>query len=464
MPTEQARIEFITAALGALPKDAETLRIQWRGSTARLPIIRLQTDLVLLNPDSHRIKSQLESDEDALHKIQEDPNSDEAQEAIASLLRATPGFDALKSDLSDKGQIEPGIVTTTGLLVNANTRAVALRDLGVEYIEAAVLPTDATIGEIYALELSLQVAQDFKQDYTFTNELLFVEDLITKENKSERDVAISLGWASVSKKGSVDKAVEKVRRYVRHLDLIRDIQNMSDGKIPLTFFDDQIQALQELDQAYEGLRNKNPVDAERLKKARILGLLVDLGYDRQRQVDAGWVTTYLLDAIEENPVLSELLSDGLVGEAGRQSTSALGEQFAELEDLGNGPGGSNSAEEDGLFAFVETLVDVLGKGAKSETVKLETKAGEKSYPKNQLSAAVQDAMRLAADDAKDALKAGDKLLVPQQQIAQASKSLKKAREAYEGVRGQAGFQPDGVSAAFKQLERAVDALRIAMES
>lgn len=198
MPTEQARKDFIEAAIDALPQDAETHRIQWRGSTSRLQIIRLPLDLALLNPDSHRIKSQLESDDLASSAIELDPHSSGSQEAISNLLRATGGFEALKLDLKDKGQIDPGIATRMGLLVNANTGAVALRDLGVDYIEVAVLPPDATIGEIYALELGLQVAQDFKQDYTFTNELLFVDDLITEENKSEQDVALSLGWASAS--------------------------------------------------------------------------------------------------------------------------------------------------------------------------------------------------------------------------------------------------------------------------
>jgi hypothetical protein len=464
MPTEQARRDFIEAAIGALPQDAETHRIQWRGSTTRLPIIRLPLELALLNPDSHRIKSQLESDDQASSAIEVDPHSFGSQEAISNLLRATGGFEALKLDLKDKGQIDPGISTRMALLVSANTRAVALRDLGVDYIEVAVLPPDATIGEIYALELSLQVAQDFKQDYTFTNELLFVDDLITKENKSEQDVALSLGWASASKKGSIEKGRDRVRRYVRHLELIREIQRLSGGKLPLTFFDDAIQALQELDQAYESLRDKDPIGANRLKKARILGLLVDLGYDRQRQVDASWVKAYLQDAFEENPLLAGLMEDGLVGDSGT-NTADLGDQFGVLEEITQSLNPSDSPDGgEEIFSVVEILVDALSKGAKEEQVKLSTSGGERTVERAALSDAVQDAMRLAADDAKDAAKAGDKLLLPRQQLAQASKSLRKAREAFEAVRHLPGFAEDGFVEELQQVDRAVDALRVSMDS
>jgi hypothetical protein len=464
MPTEQARKESIEAAVGALPEDAETLRIQWRGSILRLKIIRLQLSLALLNPDSHRIKAQLESDDEASGAIKADPHSLESQEAISEVLRSTPGFEALKTDLEDKGQVDPGIVTRTGLLVNANTRAVALRELRVDYIEVAVLPPDATIGEIYALELSLQVAPDFKQEYTFTNELLFVDDLITKENKSEQEVALSLSWAAGSKKGSIEKGIEKVRRYVRHLDLIREVQRISAGKIPLTFFDDALQALLELDRDYQALRDSHPIGANRLKKARILGLLVDLGYDRQRQVDERWVKAHLQDAFEENPLLSGLMAQGLVGEAGTNSTD-LGDQFGELEEISDGLNtSSGSAEGDQIFSVVEILVEALSRGAKADQVNLLTSDGERSVGRAELIEAVQDSMRLAADDAKDAAKDGDKLLLPRQRLAQASKNLKKAREAYDSVQDQPGFAKEGFVAEFQLVELALDAIRISLES
>src|SRR3954467_7240653 len=98
-----------------------------------MPVIRVRLDSVVLNPRSHRIKSQLESDPGAKAAIEQDPDGEEAQGRIATLLRATAGFEALKRDLEHRDQRDPGIVTREGRLINANTRAVALTDLGSDY-------------------------------------------------------------------------------------------------------------------------------------------------------------------------------------------------------------------------------------------------------------------------------------------------------------------------------------------
>jgi hypothetical protein len=106
---EQTRKERIQQALAALPPDHETLRIPWRGQRERVPLIRIGLDSTVLNPRSHRIRAQLESNASINATIEQDPDSDEAQAALSDLLRATLGFDRLKQNLSDDGQKEPGI-------------------------------------------------------------------------------------------------------------------------------------------------------------------------------------------------------------------------------------------------------------------------------------------------------------------------------------------------------------------
>ena len=198
---------LVAEAISAAGDHPETLRVPWRGGQKKMPVIQIKIAAILLNPRSHRIKAQLESDPKAAKLIESNPESDDAQEVIAKLLRETAGFEALKQNLKDEGQKDPGIITRDGLLVNANTRAVALSDLGVEYIEVAVLPSDAQPDEIYDLELDLQVAQDYKTDYSFTNEMLFIDDMITKLNRDEEDVACRLRWAAPTKASSLKGAV-----------------------------------------------------------------------------------------------------------------------------------------------------------------------------------------------------------------------------------------------------------------
>jgi len=455
--SEQARVKRIQEALNALPSDHETLRIPWRGKQSRLPIIRIGLTSTALNPRSHRIKAQLESHTAASAAIAKDPDSDESQTAIGGLLRSTLGFESLKQNLSDEGQLEPGIITHSGRLINANTRAVALADLGEDYIEVAVLPADATIGEIYDLELDLQVAQDYKQDYSFTNELLFVEDLITDQGRAEKDVAIRLRWAAPTKASSVKVGIARVQRYVRHLDLIRDIQRMSGGKVPITYFDDAEQALMEFDAAYEGMRNKSPRQAEQLKQARILGLLVDLGYERQRQVDAIWVEAYLSEALLEQDELKDLIAPIVASAA---ATSA--EQTTEDSDLAEFEGFDSGydAQESDMHKIVDVLVRALGKSAREDRVTLPTAEGPKDFDREVIKSALNDAMRAAAEDAKSAAKAGSDLSLPAHLVQDAVKRLQRARTVYDRVGSRDEFDQIFFTDRLDQAQRALDALRL----
>jgi hypothetical protein len=450
---EEVRKESIAKALDGLGAEHETLRVRWRGKMERLPVIRIGLDLTVLNPKSHRIKSQLESEPSAKELIEEDPEGEGAQAAVAALLRATQGFDDLKQNLDDDSQREPGIVTRQGRLINANTRAVALRDLGEEYVEVAVLPVDATLGEIYDLELDLQVAEDYRQDYSFTNELLFVDDLITGQGRDEEEVALRLRWATPTKPSSMKKGTEQVCRYVRHLALIREIQEMSGGKIPLTDFDDSEQALQEFDKAYEALRGKDPGGAERLKMARTLGLLVDLGYSRQRQVDGGWVEDYLAEAFSEDNLLSEV-SEAVAG-APAGGDGAAGTDGLEVfeQPLENSDGAPTVHE------VVKLLAVRLSESARAETVTLPMAKGEAEFSREEVRDSIGRAMEAAAEDAKRATNAGNELGRPAHFTAEAARRMTKARQTYEKVHGRPGFDMGSLHAEVEKAERALDALK-----
>ena len=434
------------------------LRVGWRGKREDMPVVAIEVESVVLNPSSHRIKAQLESDPEAREAVDADPEGAAAQAAIKGLLRMTPGFEALKENLAAEGQKDPGIATRQGLLVNANTRAVALEDLGERYIEVAVLPKDATLNEIYDLELDLQVAQDFRQEYSFTNELLFIEDLITQQNRDERQVAEQLRWITPTKASTEKKGVERVKRYVRHLDLIREIQEMSGGKVPLTEFDDAEQALQEFDVAYEGMRTKDPEAARQLKNARTLGLLVDLGYERQRMVDGKWVEEYLAEAVGEQELLRDIVpllsADGTDGETEEGGDpDSPDDPFADFED------DSTNGESDDIHGAVQRLVVRLGESARDDVVALPTAEGEKEFAREAVRDAINEAMRTAAEDAKNAARAGDALKLPAHHVEEAVKRLKKARQTYGAVSDRPEFDSGPLEAEVTRVSQALEALR-----
>jgi hypothetical protein len=162
---ESARKQAIVEALAeaANNPDVERIQLPWRGSQIKATVVRLPLDAVVLNPRSHRIRSQLESSRDAA-AVKSAPFEDSAQRLITEILRGTEKFDDLKANLKDVGQNEPGVVSVNGLLVNANTRCVALRDINARDIRVAVLPEDATDADIDRLELNLQMVRDFRRD------------------------------------------------------------------------------------------------------------------------------------------------------------------------------------------------------------------------------------------------------------------------------------------------------------
>jgi hypothetical protein len=373
---------------------------------------------------------------------------DEAQALIAEILRNTEQFDDLKSNLKDVGQTDPGVVSHTGLLVNANTRCVALRDLDKRHIRVAVLPVDASEEEIDRLELSLQVKRDFRRPYTFTNELLFIEDLVRRYHDKPEKIAIEMNWASDSQGAGVRKAEEKVQQRLRMLAFIREVQHMSGQRFPLTQFDSQLQAIQEIDDEYESLKKRDEAAAKRLRETRLVGLLSDVGYRELREIDQDFVEEYLLPAMEEQDLFR-----GNVDRLMQIQPPADDEEVPGLDVLGPPeaqPPGQRTASP---------LLTVLTESAGKERVVVVDGAGpiiDLSRPA--FVAELKLAIESAAQDARDDRQQGDRLDRPRALIRRAARIVRNATEAFRRVKGQPAFNVPLFRTAVEELGSAQQAL------
>src|SRR5699024_11000532 len=119
-----------------------------------------------------------------------------AQEEQYEILRNQEGFNDLKIDLAERKQREPAVVTSDGILINGNRRTAALRSLYLDddnqsarYVKCLVLPEDATPAELLELETELQVARDFKEEYSWINEAFLIEELFDRLGKDFDKVA-----------------------------------------------------------------------------------------------------------------------------------------------------------------------------------------------------------------------------------------------------------------------------------
>ncbi|MUM31873.1 ParB N-terminal domain-containing protein [Mycolicibacterium sp. CBMA 361] len=149
----------------AMTEDGAKVTIDWRGEPRHLYVISMPVDMLYFNPDTHRIRAQRTLDPVRNKAIEEEPWGQAAQEYLHDLLRQRPAnpdqtdpdYTALMDELDDVGQREPGIVSPHGILVDGNTRAAALIDLGEQNIRVGVLPDDTSRQDINNVELSLQL-------------------------------------------------------------------------------------------------------------------------------------------------------------------------------------------------------------------------------------------------------------------------------------------------------------------
>jgi len=441
---EERRLLVAKALTAADAKpDAERVRIPWRAGEIHATVIELPVGKVVLNPRSHRIRAQLESSPDR-ELVKAAPYDASAQELITELLRGAKQFDDLKANLKDVGQLAPGVVTADGVLVNANTRCVALRDIrGGSYIRAAVLPSDATQEEIDRLELRLQMKRDFQSEYTFTNELLFIDDLVKQYGFKPDEIAVEMGWGSRADPKGLARKAEQVRGYLRMLVLIRELQHQSGGKLPIVSFDDDFQALAELDEEFEKLKASDYEAACELRNARLVGMLAGAGYRELREVDARFVEDHLVAAMEDRPLLRPLVEFLTRPERKAETESPAGLDL--LETLR----GATQDDRRSAAPMLELLVKTHGEN----TLTL-AHVPEQSVDRAIFCSELRVAIVGAAEDVRLEREAGDLLNRPLDLIRKAVKQTRAARDAVTVIQGNPDFEADRVLAAVVELGEA----------
>jgi len=428
---ENARIEHIREAVAAQEAEAERHAIHLRGSDIIRPVVAIPVDWVVLNPRSHRIKAQILSHPQS-GQLLDDPYSETSQAIVADLLRATEDFDDLKANLAEREQRHPGVVTHAGVLVNANRRAMALRDIGVNHIKVAVLPADVIEREIDELELSLQLERTFQVDYSFTNELLFVDDLIIQYGYSTAQVAQMLSWPT-----------RKIEQWVRLLALVRDIIARSDGRIPLTYFDEDAprSALIEADRAYEGLKRTDAAGAQRLLETRLTGLLLGVRYRSLRHVQENFVARHWKPVIEDAE--QDIVRDSVPLLEGTGTGDA---DIPGLDELGGG-------EE----AAVGVL-DLVARTFNDDVVNLPTDGAPTAVDRSAWVDGLRDSMEEAVRLAQMTERQEDRLNAPLQYLKDAVRALEGALDAHRDVGDVEQFNSTRYQELVERAREAVEAL------
>lgn len=449
----QSAVEAAKAAMASSGGVAEELR--WKGSKLVLPVASVDLDAVLLSPHSHRIKAQLQSlPKEEQDGVATDPYGAQAQEIIARLLRETPGFERIKNAIANDGQLFAGVLTTGGVLVNANTRAVALRDLREQYVKVVVLPADAGPKEITELELRLQMEQEVKQEYSFTSQLLFIEDLINSGNYTTLEVGRALRPALTTSKRDTKAATDHIEGELRLLGLIREVTNASGGAINFLYFDDKRQALVEIDQDYQRLKSTNPDEAARIRDAQLAGMIAGVDYRRLREIDSMLLDNYVALALEESTTLSPHLDLLLAPSA---ATASAGAAPAGVSDF-FGDDEVTDSGVDGVVAGGPSLAGVytlLAQTKPDDDVTLPTSDGETvTMPRIVVATELFSGLTTAIENKKRDSQQIDDLTAPMIHLREAARVLDKAASTYADVGRRPGFNRSDFEAAVQHFERA----------
>lgn len=453
----QAAVEAAKQAVATGAGTAEEVR--WKGGTLVLPVASVDLDVVLLSPHSHRIKAQLQSiaktEQDV---VATDPYGAEAQGIIARLLRETPGFERIKNALANDGQLFAGVITTGGVLVNANTRAVALRDLREQYLKVVVLPADAGTKEITELELRLQMEQEVKQEYSFTSQLLFIEDLINSGNYTTLEVGRALRPGLTTSRRDTRAAIDLVETELRLLGLIREVVSASGGALNFLFFDDQRQALIEIDEDYQRLKSTKPEEAARIRDAQLAGLIAGVDYRRLREIDSTLLDSYVAPALGESPTLAPHLDVLLTPDNGPESSGATPPGVSDF--FGDDDGDQIDQTTPNHKPSLSGVYTLLAQTKPEDDVTLGTPdGGTVTLPRVVIATEVFGGLTTAIENKRRDSKQLDDLTAPMVHLKEAARILDKAAAAYADAHGRAGFNQDAFAAAVQEYERAAAAFK-----
>ncbi|MGQ4596742.1 hypothetical protein [Nocardia sp. R6R-6] len=383
----------------------------WPRDDNDLPLVQLPVEWPMFSTLNHRTRAEQLREISATGRedlFTRDPLGPEAQDAQYRILHSQDGFDQLKEDLQERGQQEPAIITADGILINGNRRTAALRSLyqedGVleaQYVRCLVLPRDATPEELVDLETELQVAKDFKQEYSWVNEALLIEEHYDRADKN---------WDRVAAR--MHRAINDVRGMYEKLQQLHQLVELSNGaRLHVDFLENE----SVFDELAKHIKNKSPQESEAVRAVYFLGVLTGAKYRDLRHLKRSDAATLVRSEIEGDAALKPIL------EAAEAAATETLEDDPLSELLGNSEPPSSLHN---LLSFVATK-------RPGATVALST--GEQLLVQDALKS-ISSSITAAADEAKEEKRDQNSLKAPLERADKAIAELERVLDALPRAR------------------------------
>lgn len=158
------------------------LAVQLKGELKLLDVYKLPIEFLVYNKRNGRFAAEIMQKQNKIGR-ELDPLNQEDRKAIKELLLGEDEntTQLLKDNLIKIGQIDPGIMTFDGVVINGNRRMAVFEDLQESdpkygYLTVARLPQHIDEKDIYRLEIDLQLSRPYRKDYGPINELLKIQE------------------------------------------------------------------------------------------------------------------------------------------------------------------------------------------------------------------------------------------------------------------------------------------------
>lgn len=203
----------------------QKVRVELAGEVKTLQVYKIPINYLIYNIRNGRFAAELLAKEERLNRKLDASVAEDAKMIQDLLLKQNESeTEALKDDLRRNGQLDPGIITFDGAVINANRRMAILsllfdqaREPKFQYLNVARLPQNVDEKDLWRIEAGLQFAKDFRLEYGPVNELLKLKEGINR-GLTPKDISRSLLGRYTPKK--VDEKLEILKLIESYLEFI----------------------------------------------------------------------------------------------------------------------------------------------------------------------------------------------------------------------------------------------------
>ena len=220
-------------------KTGEKMKITYGGEVHILPVCKIPIKHLIYNIRNGRFSAELLAKEEELKRKLDSAKEQDAKIIQQLLLNQSQDeTEILKADLIKNKQIDPGIITSDGAVINANRRMAILSELKEEtgeaeygYLKVAILPPGVDSLDLWRIEAGLQFGRDFRLQYGGVNELLKLREGI-KQGLTQKDISAALlGRYSVPKIQEKLEILKLIDNYLIFIEKPKEYQRIHDERL-----------------------------------------------------------------------------------------------------------------------------------------------------------------------------------------------------------------------------------------